>query len=328
MEVIKTGGHAITSDSNLIANLICKARFTFLNFDSRMDLRSLDESVLTNMEPLAKPQVEGIDKWWDPKTQNELCKIKNYIECYPNLKMKSFLQVCFSAILTSCSGRNGKHFAYFADNTPLPKDQIKPEYQNAIKKFTTKVKTNLSIIDRFYALLERNDMNPEVVLERIKVLQVDATKGTPKDYEILPNTIDGIVTSPPYLCMTDYSYGNRLSYYWIALDSMNKDFENEIGARRNRTNPKKVFSNYLIQMNQFAENMSNLLRRDGFLSVVIAPPNAKAFTEMNIDLLDELDKIFILKGFRKIWEVWRPLHWQVHTFSRTKKERISVYLLQ
>jgi len=51
--------------------------------------------------------------------------------------------------------------------------------------------------------------------------------------EIEEESIDLIVTSPPYPNMTDYVTSQRLSYYYLNLE-LKEDLNSEIGARIKR----------------------------------------------------------------------------------------------
>ena len=76
--------------------------------------------------------------------------------------------------------------------------------------------------------------DPATEMGRATVLQVNATAADARSYSVEPGTVAGIITSPPYLCMSDYTLGQRLSYEWLAPQSLQVDFANEVGARRHR----------------------------------------------------------------------------------------------
>jgi hypothetical protein len=228
--------------------------------------------------------------------------------------------------LTMTTGRKGKQHGFFADNTPLSKGEKAPPYENAIELFVEKLSKNLEVIQRLYSSIERAGRKPEEELKRAKVLRVDVTKASPKDYGVEEGSVAGIITSPPYLCMSDYSLGQRLSYYWLFPEQLLDEHSKEVGARRKRTQTENALRAYLDDFASFAVLASKLLRTGGFLATVLGAPVAEAFAAANV--LAKTDEILKEQGFSILWSKWRPIHWhRNHGYARLKKERIAVYAL-
>ena len=125
--------------------------------------------------------------------------------------------------------------------------------------------------------------------------------------------------------MADYTLGQRLSYYWIAPDELLKDFEVEISARRQRTNPKKAAEEYFESMESFALSATRLLTKGGFLATVLGEPSAEAFRSTKV--LRRVDEIFRGAGLELVWHQWRPIHWHRNQgYQRLLKERVAVHV--
>ena len=269
------------------------------------------------------PQFDNIQKWHHPDTLEELCRIRSFILSQKNANVVQFLNAVFSAILTSTTARKGKEHGFFADNTPLSKGETAPPYENAFDLFLHKLTKNVDVLERLYSSIERTDRNPEEELNRARTLRVDVTQAQPKDYGVEPGSVAGIITSPPYLCMSDYSLGQRLSYYWLFPDQLADQHNREIGARRRRTQ-ETALQSYLDNMSQFATLASKVLRSGGFLATVLGAPVATAFKDA--DVLNKVTKIFHEKGFSSVWSTWRSIHWhRNHGYACLKEEQISVY---
>jgi DNA modification methylase len=325
MEAVKLGCKVISSDSNAIASLVSKVKLSYLTKENRAAALSIDENKILANEPTIIPNFNNINKWHHGKTIIELCKIKSLIDNEEDLILKNFYKVCFSDILTACTARKGKEHGYFADNTPLSKGEIAPSYENALKLFVNKIKRNINIIEKSYSFFERNGLPTNEELANASIYQKDITKVTYLDYNIEPNSIAGIITSPPYLCMADYTLGQRLSYYWLFPESINIDFQNEIGSRRSRMQKENALINYLAQMRLFARNSASLLKENGFLATVIGAPKANSYKTENI--LNQLDKIFLEEGLELFWETNRPINWhRNHGYARLKEERIAIHI--
>ena len=324
-EALKLGCKVVSSDSNSIATLVAKVKLTYLSEEERKFALEISEIILKSAKTDYEPKFNNLHKWHHVNTIVELCKIKSFVNAQQNENLKNFLKVCFSDILTSCTARKGKQHGYFADNTPLAKDEAAPQYENAIKLFLAKIKRNITILEKNYSLFEKNDLVASNELKNANVFQLDVTGTLPVVLGFENEKVAGIITSPPYLCMADYTLGQRLSYYWLFEEELAIDFKNEIGSRRSRINKERAHLDYLDKMRAFAKNSYNALKDKGFLATVIGAPLAVSYKEKN--LLSALDDIFIEEGFEIFWETYRPISWhRNHGYARLKEERIVVYI--
>lgn len=327
VEAVKYGGHAVSADINSIACLAARAKTTFLPSEVRKDLRAINEGILRRYQPCRAPKVKNISRWFHKDTLDELCRIRRAIVSQRNNTKRQFMEACFSAILPACTARRGKQHGWFADNTPLPRGVESPPYQNAIKEFLARIHHNLISVEELYAYLERDGRDPSKVLPNAHVVQVDAVSANAADYGVEEGTVAGVITSPPYLCMADYTLGQRLSYYWLRPQYMEEDFAREIGARRLRARSGNPLKAYLESMAAFVQNMSRILRRGGFLCTVLGAPTAKAFK--GTEIVGEYDQLLADSGFDLMWERERNIHWhRNYGYARLKKERISVHVLR
>jgi HD superfamily phosphohydrolase len=320
------GTFAISFDANRIANLISKTRLTYLNAAKRAALTKLDVSDFSSVFPTKSPEIPDADKWHHPATFEELCKIFTYIENTDDIVIKQFLMTAFSAFLTNTTARSGLQHGFFADNTPLSKNQLTPPYKPAFQLFVQRVRRNVNIIERMYANLDRRGIDTEQALSNTLVKYADARYLSIEGIDINQN-VDAIVTSPPYLCMTDYTLGQRLSYYWLFREQMTPDFQAEIGSRRSRFATQKALDEYIRDMHLFANSASNVLKPGGFLATVVGQPLAAKYADKEILL--QLSQIFSEYGFKEIWSIMRPIYWhRNHGYARLKQEKISVYTLE
>jgi len=326
VEAVKYGGTAITADVNSIACLAARAKTTFISADDRTWLRALREEDVRRYQPCKPPERDNIHKWFHPDTLAELCRLRRLIACQRGAAKKQFLEACFSAILPACTGRRGKQHGWFADNTPLPRGTKAPPYQNAMIEFLARIQRNLAAVEELYAYLERDGRDPGRELSCVRVIQVDASTAEPSDYGVEPGTVAGVITSPPYLCMADYTLGQRLSYYWLRPDALETDFAQEIGARRLRTRRGDPLKCYLESMAGFASGMAKVLKPGGFMGTVLGAPTAKAFEDA--DVIEAYDRLLAGAGFELLWQRERNIHWhRNYGYAKLKKERVSVHVL-
>ncbi len=333
IEAVKMGGRGISADSNYFATLIAKARMTYLNSEARDSLRTLKADDIWNSYPAASPDVSDLERWHNPRTIGELQVIKGYIDAENDLAIKLHMQVAFSAILPGTTARRGLQHGFFADNTPLARNETVAPYVDAVSLFLARLRLNVRVAETLYASLERQGRTAPEELTRARAVQVDARSGVPADYGVDPGSIAAIITSPPYLCMTDYTLGNRLSYYWLAPERMTVDFAAEISPRRRR--PRKpadvarvdsTVTAYISDITKFAQSAASLLRAGGYLAIVLGTPVATAFEGRQV--FDEVDKVLEDSGFKPIWDTWRSISWsRNHGYARLKRERLSVHQL-
>jgi HD superfamily phosphohydrolase len=333
IESIKVGGRGVSADSNYVATLVARARMTYLSAERRAFLRLLTSNDIWDATPSPAPAIADLHKWHDPRTLDELCIIKGYISSLLEPDLRLHMEVALSAILPYATARRTLQHGFFADNTPLSRSENAPPYVDAIRLFLDRLRANVHTIETLYASLERNERIAIEELARAQVVQVDARSGVPSDYGVEPGSVAAIITSPPYLCMTDYTLGNRLSYYWLAPERMADDFAAEISPRRRRPRgPEDVarvdaaVAAYVTDMSKFGQVAASLLRPHGYLAMVLGSPLATAFEGRPV--IDDVDRVLANCGFDSVWSAWRSISWsRNHGYARLKRERLSVHQL-
>ena len=323
-EVAKVGGIGVSADSSVVATMVARAKLTFLSSDQRRKLRKISKSELERIGISSFPEFRFRDKWHHEETLQELCRIRAFVERYRDEDLWDFVATCMSAILPSCTARRGKQHGFFADSTPLSRGEVGPPYCDALELFINKMHTNLKILEQYYGSFERSGRDAERALSRVRVHQCDITNSSIRNYGLMSESVDAVITSPPYLCMADYSLGNRLSYYWLFPNELDEDYDIEIGARRKRSNAIAAESRYFSDLAHFVKLCKELLKTGGFLAIVLGEPQAKAFLES--DVIGRLRGMLEEKGFRYLWGVWRPITWhRNHGYQRLRQERIMVF---
>lgn len=104
-------------------------------------------------------------------------------------------------------------------------------------------------------------------------------------------SVDLIVTSPPYLNVTDYIKSQRLSFLWMPKSEMMALRENEIGARSHRGR-KSARDEYLWNMGICIQEMRDVLRRGKYLCVVLGA--SKSYP----NYVEDVKKTCADKGFK------------------------------
>jgi len=110
--------------------------------------------------------------------------------------------------------------------------------------------------------------------------------------------VDLVLTSPPYFGMNDYTRSQYLSWVVFGWDGYDRDVCSESGSRRARTSPRALDAYFDDMRSAFAE-MRRVIRKDGWLALVIGSSEARFLGE--VDPLSRLRGIVLEQGFDLKW---------------------------
>jgi len=216
--------------------------------------------------------------WFAPGTLGQLRYIWQLIEAERS-NVRSALTLLFSDLLFACASpgksttatgnRRRHHWGWVADNV-RPTKLLE---HDAIGLFE----------QRLFAI--GDDISAPA--ENILVLQQDA-----RSLAIRSDSIDLVVTSPPYVSVIDYAKANRLVYTWMGWD-LSADIRAELGARSKRQRAKAV-DEYLHDMRLCWQELHRVLRKGAFCAIVIGESRRHpAAAERTIDDL--------AKTLKRVW---------------------------
>lgn len=205
--------------------------------------------------------VHGGRDWYNPDTWNELNDVWCRCDAAPTI-LRPILRCAFSSILKASSGQR-EHWGYVADNM-RPK---RASYYSVVSLF---VKALFRIQRQLDALAE--ELSP---WDQFRPFAKGSTVfGTDVLNADLPeNSVDLIVTSPPYAGITDYARSQRLTFEWFGWD-LEKSSRKEIGARWKRFR-KHAVAQYLEDMRTIAVRLAGWLRRNCICVCVIGQSTAR-----------------------------------------------------
>ncbi len=243
----------------------------FILFDPKINY----ELLLENIEKLLKeftpnndyienvPRHILIDKlkpWYSEKTLNQLSFLFIKQANCTDKVMKAVMQVSISAILKTSSSQD-RGWGCIADNVLPKKERIKDK--EAHKLFKKHVDRLIKDISEHVKHAAHGYAQTYKELSRCQTIfheNVRDCKGIQDD------SVDLVVTSPPYPNMTDYVTSQRLSYYFLGLELADRDLE--IGARSKRAS-KDSLSHYLKDMQKSSEIISRKIKKGGYLCYVM-----------------------------------------------------------
>lgn len=198
----------------------------------------------------------ALQDWYAPGTLGELRYLWRLVEDAP-VEYRAMLLAIFSDTLFTCAstrlsqtatGRRRKHhWGWVADNV-VPKPPLE---HNAVGHFRAKLGAACDLVIRAPA----KQVNTIIV-------QQDA-----RQLAIRSESIDLVVTSPPYIGVIDYAKANRLLYLWMGW-SLDKERTAEIGARYKRTR-KQFRTEYIGAMEASWNEITRILRYGAYCAIVI-----------------------------------------------------------
>ncbi len=266
--------------------------------------------------------IDELEPWYSRKTLNQLSFL--FIEesrCNDPM-VKAAMRISISAILRSVSSQD-RGWGCIADNV-LPKDyQIKDK--NAIKSFVAHVNKLMRDIANHLRFV-----TPEYerIYREITAEETIFYEDVRKCKNIPDNSVDLVITSPPYPNMTDYVKSQRLSYYFFGFD-LYSDLNLEIGARHKR-HKKDSLKSYLRDMVRANKRISEKVKEGGYVCYIM--PIFNVDNKNNIErkrviqeIMNELEGLGLIKEaeFERIIPTRRRAHNK--KWATLEREKIYIY---
>jgi len=272
LESLKLNRNAIGIDLNPIACFITKVKISVLKKEG-IDIKCLqqiassissssssggeerDDLLFTAVVNDAEiPNKEENESWYHPDTLRMLSHIHQTISEMGNGATKDLCLLFFYSILIPASGHeNRRPYTYYADNCK-PKIKI---FKNAFRLFVGKITKFLKEYQSHF--------QPSCNDASIFNIDIRNIRGLLADH----GPVDLIVTSPPYLSVTDYTTAYRLVYLWDDFEnSMDLVKQNEIGARWRRKQPARM-TQYMDAIHTSISDMAFLLKTGGYIALIL-----------------------------------------------------------
>ena len=150
-------------------------------------------------------------------------------------------------------------------------------------------------------------------------------KGDARDMSwICDDSIDMVMTSPPYLCAQDYIKTMRLINMFFEDADFDNAVVNEIGARNlRRSNREKVISQFHSDMQAAFREVKRVLRPDKYFCLVLGQGKGKitqgcdTVGDMIRYLTDELN-------FEEVYRTKRTINFKTTRIGGVDKEEIVI----
>lgn len=298
IEAAKLKRKFIGMDINPYAVNIIKAKFFSLYCADTIWFSKIQKDIksLTKIDDSKEYcQKFGIDeeanKWFENKTLNELCSLHHYVMNESNTKNRLLKKVLFSSILQKCCSQKD-HYTYVTDGC-LPKEY---KYVDAVDLFLNQAELTAISAETFRKQYEMTHGEEWKTIEGIISLADARSQNFLKD-----NSVDMVVTSPPYLGVNDYVRSLRLTWLFFHEKETKTAVKEEIGARWKRKR-KSAYEDYIHDMDKIFSEISRVLKPSGFLCLIVGQGKGKVSSNKNVveELLQILNKKYEFNTEMKI----------------------------
>ena len=257
-----------------------------------MDWAALTTEFERRFDPATR---DFLDYWFTPETQHELLALLSSIEAEPHTDIREVLEVVFSSIIITKSG--GVSLARDLAHT-RPHRVASKMVRSAIEQFKIRLRKSLT------ALLALPDDELPVELHRADARQL------PLDDE----SVDLVITSPPYANAIDYMRAHKFSLAWLgepinALSELRSTYigsENSRGAIADdlparaarcvaelaQRDPRKarVLQKYLVEMRAALAEIHRVLRAGTAAGIVVGPSTMRGIRVQTQQHLAEISQ--------------------------------------
>lgn len=328
LEAKLAGLNPYGSDANPLARLITAVKCNNFDVAKLESLKEFLKESLTNNNVQSKipyKNLKSLDFWFEKHIQNQLQSLYVSISSIPDKKYRDFYLICFSNCVRKVSNADSRisvpvkiNPEKYSDNS-LHKINSQKKLQelkvtNAIEKFFDIVNQNIKRV--------HNKINISPSRYAGKVISNDSRnlRG------LADESIDLILTSPPYAGAQKYIRASSLNLYWLGYENIG-DLDRENIGRENYKkdeyrflkktgiknadyllekifdiNPLRAYiaANYLIEMTAALKESARVLKKEKFL-ILIASNNMVC--GLNFKTQEYLKDIMLQLGFSLVCEM-------------------------
>lgn len=223
LETILSGRNGIGIDINPLACLISKVKTTALN---REKLKATGRNLrnrISSPSSSSKVSVINIEYWYYPRIIKGLKSISEAVNQIRDENMKNFFLVCFSALARKVSLADPRISVPVKFNVKkLPKShylRISEEKRlkyikkvDLVELFFNIVNTNIERMDNLKSLYNKDNVSAQIFTGNAQLLS-----DLNNNIKIDDNSIDLIMTSPPYAGAQKYIRASKLNLGWTGL---------------------------------------------------------------------------------------------------------------
>lgn len=295
VESVVTRRYSYGYDINPISILVSMVKVRYLDPDALTKAYEHIQIDFSNVTPEV-PENQRIDYWYRDKQKEELSRLLQVIRTFDNADIRRFFLCGFSNILKNCS--------IWHQKSNKPTRDFNKKIPDVMRTFNRQIRMMLRGNAAFNDLMNG------------QTLSANAQCRDSRNLPLVDESVDLVVTSPPYV--TSYEYGDlhQLSMLWLEdledlkafrekfigsalrrTESEINEYESltrsslaaEIGARLESMNGKTASSvvSYFQSMYEIWTELYRLLRFGGKVCIVIGNTSLKGVEIRNAEVFVE-----------------------------------------
>lgn len=303
LEAVLLGRRALSTDIHPIAKIIGEAKTVTLTREEDRTVLELAEQlwILASTEGLAielqknhlrlremVPAIPNIYNWFHATALAELSYLRWRISKIENANVRSLAMAAFSKSILKASFQD--------EETRYAIRPRQVESGSVIRLFVGNLQAGREKLKGLGPLLRFRKADFRILDLR------NAFAGTPG---APPNeSVDLIVTSPPYPNCTDYHLYHRFRLFWLGYDPRDLA-DKEIGSHLRHQRDSSGFAAYLSEMRSCLSNLHRMLRSGRYAVLVLGDGVFESKSYRTAELVGDAAKEV---GFEKIGIVDRQVH--------------------
>ena len=295
LEAVLSGRNALGADANPLAKLISSVKTIYINKETLINTLSTTLKRAKKYRRVVN-HPDAVSVWYSSKSLKQLTNIQRSITEIENEQQREFFELCFSNVARKVS------YADPSISVPVhwnpERFNSQPEQMNEVKKKLQQLQT-VDVYDKFEIVCKSN-------IDRIDTLKGKISEGITarfisddaRNLGLKNNSVDLILTSPPYAGAQKYIRASWLNLYWlhcVKIDDIRELKTRNIGREDYRKeeifesytdieaadivlkdlyksgNLKRAFlaANYLNEMKVALDESYRVLKKGGYMVIVI-----------------------------------------------------------
>lgn len=324
LEALLLGRRAISTDLNPVAQVIGTAKTTTLTPEIEVELSQLvtELRMLTSspqriqeaLSPLEGdrsrvPEIPNHDKWFTAEATAELSYLRFRMEHLLLKESKAIALACFSKEVLGASNQDSET-RYTAVDKGIVAGDVIGRFARALSSSIDKLSRQASHLQFRSAVFATADSRKRIV-------------GIEPSSVIAPESVDLVVTSPPYPNATDYHLYHRFRIFWLGHDPRGLA-NSEIGSHLRHQKQKTEFVSYISEMTLVLENVYLALKPGSFAVFVVGDA---IFNQELFETAKHLGEAAVSVGFERVGIINRDLPENRRSFSSPARRLRTEQLL-
>ena len=319
VEALRLRRRAICIDANPLSKVIGRAKTAVLTDDVDAELDNLQMTVASYASNIERedqsialadryaeqvPDIPNISHWYSPVAIGELALLRQLIEHLDNTVAADIARLAFSKVVFKASYQDAE--------TRYARREKEISPGATLKLFISDLQVARHKLRRASSIFRYGD---------VRFYTLDS-RDIPED--ILPeNSVDLLVTSPPYPNSNDYHLYHRFRLFWLGYDP--RVFgRQEIGSHLKHQREKNGFDDYISDMRTCMERFILALRPGRYAAFVVGDGIYKGEIYKTNEALASVARAV---GFEVCGDIERLIHNTRRSFVKPARRAQSEHIL-